>query len=175
MALTSNTAERLLLDGGTITVDTVDLGALSADAAVSFTLEREYYAPNFVGKRGDVKGTVYIIREVPTLAVELTEWQLTSVQYAIPGASFGSDASSEVISPPTGTGRIAATQYIDEVKWTGTKSDGFDISVSLYNALMRENFEVEFTDEEEARYPVSFVGHMTYNSSISWRIVMNVA
>lgn len=177
--VSSNTAVRLTLDGGEISVKVhgaySDLGALPAGESVGFTVEREYYVPDFTRVRGPVKGTVFVLSEVPTLTVTLSEWQLAQVQYAMPGTTFGSDASSEVLETTLAApSQVAASEHMD-VRYKVKKADGKEIVIYVYDAICQENFDVEFSDTEEATYPVTFQGHYdpADTTDVPWKIVNN--
>lgn len=170
--VSADTPVRLVVDGGELAVGTTDVGAL--EDPVTFTVEREYYAPDFTRMRGDVEGTVFVIREVPKLACTLSEWQLAKVQYALPGTTLTSDASSEVLTSTPG--RIAAASHGDVVFKT-KKADAKEIEIHVDNAICRENLEVEFPDTETARYPVVFVGHYdpAAPTTAPWSIINKTA
>ena len=154
MAISANTPDRLILDAGTVTVATVDIGATMG--GVTFTVEKEILQPKLDGARGPLAGVGWIITEVPKLTARFTELQVAKIQYALPGSTMTSDVSSEVLGDTT-VGYMASTLHGDVV-YTGAKADGTAITITVENAIVVDNLEMGFNDENILVYELTFQG-----------------
>lgn len=173
MTISSDSPDRLMVDAGTLTVGGTDIGATLGGA--TFVVEMEQYAPKLDGVRGPAKGVRWITQEIPKLTCRLTEVQMAKVQWALPGSSLASDASSELLSDTT-VGYIATGDYNDVI-FTGTKPDGNTVIITVNDATATSNLTMSFTDEGLTVYEVEFTGH--YDPSdpddAPWDIKNNIA
>ncbi|MBU1008455.1 hypothetical protein KKA53_05255 [Candidatus Dependentiae bacterium] len=152
--VSADTPALIVVDGGELAYGGTDIGALIG--SVKFTLEREYYTPEFIRVRGPVKGTRFVIKEIPRLTCMMSEWQVARIQYALPDTDLSSDASSDVLTSVPG--RLPDASYEDIVYKT-TLADGKEMQITVRDAVCDANLEVEFPDTEAAQYEVTFVGH----------------
>jgi hypothetical protein len=168
MTVSANTPERLIVDGGTLTVGGVDIGAI--EESVTFTVEREYYSPRFIGVMGDLMESVFVMRETPMLECTVSEFQIAKLGWALPGVSLSSDSSSETMT--SSPGAISTGAYSDVV-FTTKKADGKSLIITIRNAIARSELAIDFSDTETSKYTVQFVGHYSTSEpdTAPWSIV----
>ena len=155
MAVSSTTREYMLLDVGTLTWDSTDVGATGR--AGSFKVEQTVRTPEFGGAMGPVKATEKVTQEIVTLTMPLKELSFDNLAMLIPTLSASSDASSEY-NTQAQIGAIAETAY-KEVVWTGKALDGDAVTITLDQARPEGPFEMALDDDNEATINAVFKGY----------------
>ena len=150
--ITATTPNRLLFGAGALSVGGTSVGATTGES--SFSVERDYYFPQLNGAGGKVAGTGWIVQETAKLKVTVSEFTMRNIANSLPGLNWSSTASSET-TLASSVGCIAASEY-KTVIWTGQDCDGDDVTLTLNNAIMTENLEVAFSDENEANFGLAF-------------------
>jgi len=155
--ITANTPARLVFRTGSLTVNTVNLGALEGD--VVFRIRKEDYIPELAGAAGEVKGTRHRMVEEAFLEVTMSELTLSALARAIVGVNVSSNASSEVLGSSDDcsdvVGCISDTEYVTVV-FKGQHCLGYDVIITLYNAIVDGDFEGTFRDKAHFSFPVVF-------------------
>ena len=176
--ITATTPGNLFYRTGQITVNAVNLGALTGNTV--FRIGKEDFIPDLAGAAGEVTGTRYRMAENATLQVTFTEWQLAALARAIAGVDVSSNASSEVIGSSDDSsdavGCISATEYVTVV-FTGEQCDGLRRTIHLWNAIADGDFEGTFDDKGMFTFGVTFKA--TYDPADPdmrpWAVVHNTA
>jgi hypothetical protein len=171
--ITQDTYKRLIIDSGAVYKDFVDqdnpgtlLGATRGGS--TFTIEQEIKDMAVDGAKGPVKGGRRITKVNVKLVINFIEHSADLWQHALPGSEYAA-AFSTTVDPSSDDHvefrrslEIALADYIDNVVIIGQIS-GTDQAVvcGIKNALADGNFEMAFTDNEEAGLSVQFTGHFT--------------
>lgn len=145
MGISSNTPSNLQLGVGDFYFNDISLGATGQEG--SFEVEQELYAPALGGAKGDIAGTVTIIRETARLVTTLKEWTIAQLTLMIPGLACSSDASSDYTTTPN-IGLIASGSH-HTAKWVGELASGDDVQIDLYNALPQPGISWTVSDTGE--------------------------
>lgn len=164
--LTDETFKRLVIDAGKViknytTGSPVDLGCTRGGS--TFTIETEMKKMGFDGAKGDVKGDKRITNVKATMVVNFIEHSADLIKSVLPGSS----SAAYPASPATKThDRITrALQVGDSDYWTDITILGevsgaeTPVQLTLLNPLSTGNFEMAFTDNEEAGCTLTMTGH----------------
>ena len=157
MGVTTDTAARLVLGAGDLTFGGTDVGATMEGTV--FRVERTLYNPDLNGVRGPLKGTVFVLEEIPFLEVTLTEITGEFIGFALPGVSVASDVSSDIVS---GSDSIClSTSDYKDLILTIPKCDGTDLDViiTITDALAISNLEMTWEDDGITTFRITFRGH----------------
>lgn len=170
--ITVNTAGRLLLGAGTLTVGGTSVGATTGEG--TFSVTRTILTPQLNGAAGPVKGTEFVTEEIAMLSMTLTEMTAQNLSWALPNTSVTSDASSEQISGGVVT-CIDDSDY-NQIVWTGQDCEGDNVTITLDDAIMVDDLEITFSDEDIAQFDVSF--RASYNrgdpDNRPWKVVIDL-
>lgn len=169
--ITQDTYKRLVIDAGAVYKDFVDqanpgtlLGATRGGS--TFTIEQEIKDMAVDGAKGPVKGSRRITKVNVKLAVNFIEHTANIWNYALPGSEY-EDNFTTTISPVDDDHvefrrrlKIELADYIGNIVIVGQIS-GTDQAVvcGIKNALADGNFEMAFSDNEEAGLAVQFTAH----------------
>lgn len=161
--ITTNTANRLVLDSGALYIDygetTQTLIGATRGGAV-FMVDQEVREIPLDGALGPVKNLRRITRMVPRLTFTLMEFTLARLQDFLPGSSSTTAATNwDAITRATG-GALVAGDYLTNVALVAEVS-GTTNPVICYvkNALFIQNFSMTLTDKDEGNLPLEAVGH----------------
>lgn len=158
MTIAATTAARMWLDGGTFTIDGVDVGA-SPQQTGTFAVEQEIYKPRLAGARGFIAGIAKIITEHATLQMNLVELNIGNLQKVLPMVTSTSDANSEYTVSES-FGYIGASEHLT-VLWDGETMDNDDVLIKLYNALPDGGLSATLSDTAESQIAITYRSHYT--------------
>lgn len=125
-------------------------------------IEREWYTPELDGALGPLKGARRLIREVPTLAVRLTEVTKANLLTALSGSKAEDypNTPGKTHDKITSKGKIEAADYLTNVAIVGDKGRASPIVFVVKNALSTEPVEVPLgTGRDDVVLAVTFSGH----------------
>lgn len=167
MAITSETAQNLLLDAGVVYIN-YGLGAGQGERILGateggnkFKIEREIKEIELDGVKGKTKGLRRIISENASLEVNLKELSAENIALALAGSAV-SDYPTVAASHDEirSSGTIASSDYIDNVALVAKISgSGVPVICILENVIADGNFEIGATHNDEAVVPVVFSAH----------------
>jgi hypothetical protein len=152
--ISGETVNNLVLGAGTATVGGVDIGA--TEGGSEFWCEVTTVAPKMDGARGPVKGAVWITVLVPKIKLRMKEMTLARLQLAYAGSTLASDGSSETLTHTPG--KLADSDFRDVV-FSGVKSNGKPVQITVENAACLDQVTLAFTDEQTQIYEVVLTGH----------------
>lgn len=158
MGITATTPAALVLGPGELTFGGASLGATEGNAV--FSVKRKSYAPRLNGTGGDLKNARYVIEEIPTLKVTLSEFSIDTLFAMLPNATKDGDGAATPFSLTETIGRLPDTAFQDAV-FTVDPGDGKLLTITIQNATldMDEDQESTFGNEEDGAMEVTFVGH----------------
>lgn len=133
-----------------------------------FTVEQDFRDIDADGDMGPVMGRVRLIKSVPKLTIrglELLQTNLADL-YAATTVDATNSTTFEPILP------LTTAMYMYAVTWTGETLGGKDVTITVSNALNRENIDWGLIDKEEIVPEITYTGH--YHSStdrtVPWAI-----
>jgi len=148
--MTANTPNNLLIDAPTILVSGTSIGA--ARDGATWTLEQTIREPNIDGARGPVVGTRRVTRSVARVTFSPLEWTPENWRQFIAGALGNPLRRSTYIIDPS--------FHIPEVSIIGTRQDGGEAIITLFDALGdSEEISAAMEDENEAAPEVQLTAH----------------
>ncbi len=158
MGVTDRTRNRIVFGAGVLAVDGVDVGATTGKTILRIV--QEIYEPHFDGVLGPLEESLYRTRLVASLEMTVVEIRADLLSYAMTravpiGLLLALTYTSPIILLCMGTGH--------DIVWIGEDCDGDSTTVTLENAVQLKNFEIAFTDAEEARFGLKFL--TTYDSA----------
>jgi len=167
LGVTDSTRNRIVFGAGTLKVDGVDVGA-TTDKTI-LRIVQEIYEPHFDGVLGPLEQSLHRTRLVASLEFIVVEIRADLLSYAMTravpiGLLLALTYTNPIIKLCMGDGH--------SVIWTGEDCDGDPITVSLENAVQLKEFEVSFTDTEEAKFGLKFL--TTYDSADYEHIPFNI-
>jgi len=110
------------------------------------------------GKKAHVKGDAIFETGNPTLEFNLVQMQSTVLEKVFANIVVTDDAGVKTIKRKVAN--IAATEYINYVKYVGKTVEGKDVSVKILNALGEGPVNMTFTDKGEIEIPAMWTGNM---------------
>lgn len=152
MAISSSTATNMVLDAGSLYIDSVDIGATKGGSG--FVVTQDIYFPELNGTIAPVKGMGKVVKERAALTVSVAEVTITHMARIMPTLASSSDATSEYTTTPT-VGMIPVASHLT-VEWRGLNTNGKDMILTLYNALPEGGVKLNFEDGGETTYEVTF-------------------
>lgn len=148
--MTADTPNNLLIDAPTILINGTSVGA--ARDGATWTLEQTIREPNIDGARGPVVGTRRVTRALARITFSPLEWTPENWRNFIAGAQGNPVVRSTYI--------IAPSFHIPEVSIIGTRQDGGQVLISLFDALGdSEEISAAMEDENEAAPEVQLTAH----------------
>jgi hypothetical protein len=171
--ITATTADRLLFGAGTLTVDSTSVGATTGE--LTFSVESDVYFPQLNGAAGKVQGTGWKVTETAKISCTVTEFTMRNIANALPGLYWGSSTSSET-TLASSVGCIDSTEYVSVV-YAGQNCKGYDVTLTLSQAIMTENLDVTFKDDGEAQFGLTFEAVYTLADPDArpWSLVIDIA
>ena len=171
--VTSETVNRLVLDAGAVYINYGEAGQTQLGATrggSTFEVAQEFRDVEVDGALGPVRGLTRIINESPMITCELLEYSLEQVKRNLPGSASaarrylqgvlqGSGAATHnVITRNQRT--IPDADYLSNVAIVAEVSNkGVPLIALVKNALVKGNFTVATTDQNESTVPLTITGH----------------
>ncbi|MDL2224679.1 hypothetical protein LJC20_00500 [Eubacteriales bacterium OttesenSCG-928-M02] len=170
--ITENTPNNILLGAGTFYKNLKHvaetgwsgevLGATSGGGTVN--IAPEYFKPEIDGATVAVKGMIWKVGDVATIEANLTEFSegvLVDVLHL----------KEDTASPITGykkyvsVRQITQDDYMDNIGYVGTLSDGRQVIIILENAICTGAMELSPKNKENATYAVTFECTATFEQA----------
>ena len=161
------TADKILLGQGVFSIGVTPI-ALTRGGG-SFTVEREIRDIVADGDYGPVKGRQVVDREVAKLTVNALD-MFTPADMEKYFA--GTDATTTTSTIWKGTLVIASGDYND-ITWVGKTKDGKAVTITIEDALNRENIEWSLEDKNEVVPTITFTAHYdeTTRTTPPWSVL----
>ena len=156
MTMGANTAGNMMLaSGATVTVATVDIGAMTGETV--FTVDVERYHPDLHGAWGDINGTGFVIGAVARITTTMAETSYFQLSVLMDHLGASSDANSRWYGSGT-LGQLASTDY-QEIIATGMSTCGNkSVVITMPYAYVSSAVNVTLSDSEISEYEVEFTG-----------------
>lgn len=171
--MAKQTAEKILLGMGVVTVGTIPIGLTRGGSA--FLVEREIRNIEADGDKGPVKGRQVIDSEVAKLTVNALElFNAADMKMYYPALSITADNDTTPTKHTlTSTLKIVEDDYND-VKWVGKTKDGKAVTIVIENALNLSNLEWTLEDKNEVVPVLEFTAHYDENEKDTppWHVDM---
>lgn len=122
----------------------------------SFVATREIRTPDVDGRRYAYKGDKIVDSIDARLSTTLLELTPGRLKDAFGSAEITTNGKKKTIRVKTA---IAENDYLGNLCWVGSISDGRLAVICLYNALNTADLNITFADKNEATLPVEFHAH----------------
>lgn len=166
--ITQKTSERMLIGPGAVYKDFTNpstpgtlLGATIGGNV--FSVEREFYTPEYDGALGPIKGSTRLVKEVPKITANLAEFTKENLLLALAGTSAADYGSpSKTHDKITSAGAVSAGNHNNAIAIVGERADSSTNPVCcvVKNALVTETVEVNTgTGKEDVVLKVTFTGY----------------
>ena len=147
--------DMMLASGAYVTIDAVDMGALSG--TIDWVVETEYYTPVLYGAKGPVVGTIHIVQAVPKITFRMQEWEYAKFQEIWENFATATCANSEKIGDGV-LGLIATAEYHAVQILGATLYDTNVVQIDLDDAYISNSPGSSFNDRENAIIEVELTG-----------------
>ena len=167
--ITTEQIENIILDAGVVYINygEQDERILAPTrGGNTFTVEAEIREIEVNNTRGKTKGLRRKIREDANLTVSMMDLDLENLNMALPGSTLEGDKLSSGWA-------IDETDYLKNVTLIGETLGGKYKKISIYNAMIDEDFAIEFEEDDEGIMELNFAAHhepCPGNTDVLWDI-----
>lgn len=159
--ITSNTANRLVLDSGALYINYDEAGQALIGATrggAVFSIEQEIREIPLDGALGPVKNLRRITRSMPKLTFTMLEFTLADLKRYLPEAASTPNGNWDDIT--RSQANIASGTYITNVALVAELSGTTQpVICKVKNALFIQSFALTTVDKDEGNLPLEAVGH----------------
>lgn len=156
-AVTTAQINNIILDTGVIylnygAVGERILGPITGGS--SFEVKQEIRTIERDGALGKEVGLRRVVKEEAMLKVQVLDISIANCKLALAGAA----ATATAITSTT-TGTIAASEYLTNVTYVGTDTEGKNKVITLYNAMADNGMKIVTKDKDEPSLELQFAAH----------------